>query len=537
MRDSGAALRSGLFQSVFRNSVWSTLAALASPVLQFLFGGLTLRYVGVDAMGFSLAVAAVLGIAARFSTLGIGEAALPAIASALAAGDERRGRRLIGAVLIVYLVASVGTAALMLTFASSFLRWSKTPVDGATAFGFIAISCLTHVLGQIQVAATTVLRAASRYDLVTMATTPLSFISGVVACMVVPFFPSLTTLALFGFAGASVGLLLAIAAASRAVPSFCRPLPGIGELHGLVRYGFWLMLTHLFAILTGGVDELVITGTCGAAVVPPWAIGKRFWATGHTFLAQHVEHLIPTLGSLRNTAADAVDRVAGIMHWYIMLLAAVIYTLMAWSGEAIVGIVAGVAIGELCQPAIFAFSMFGMGLALLIIPITSALAAGVSRPSFVVSVLSNSVQLLAVYGLATTFGSPAVYYAPLVAIPFLLLAMGTTPASIFDPGSAWSRVQPVLVPLAMGLLGVISSLAWPIGLAGWQQTALGGLLAVTVFVATIALEKVFSVNSSYHAQLAKVVLHTREVATRSIAILPIWFQRGRTVSQHEKVPP
>ena len=181
--------------------------------------------------------------------------------------------------------------------------------------------------------------------------------------------------------------------------------------------------------------------------------------------------------------------------------------------------------------------MFGMGLALLIIPITSALAAGVSRPSFVVSVLSNSVQLLAVYGLATTFGSPAVYYAPLVAIPFLLLAMGTTPASIFDPGSAWSRLQPVLVPLAMGLLGVISSLAWPIGLAGWQQTALGGLLAVTVFVATIALEKVFSVNSSYHAQLAKVVLHTREVATRSIAILPSWFQRGRTVSQHEKVPP
>ena len=93
----------GLFRAVVRNSVWSTFAVVASPLLQFVFGGLTLRYVGVDATGFSLAVGAVLGIAGRFGTCGIGEASLPAIASALASGDAMRTRRLIGLVLVWWL--------------------------------------------------------------------------------------------------------------------------------------------------------------------------------------------------------------------------------------------------------------------------------------------------------------------------------------------------------------------------------------------------------------------------------------------------
>jgi O-antigen/teichoic acid export membrane protein len=526
-----------LLKTVFRNSAWSTLAVVASPILQFLFGGLTLRYVGVAATGFSLAVGAILGIAARFGTLGIGEAALPAIASALATGNSRLARRLIGIVFAVFGVASAVTATGMLLCADTVVEWSKTPVATTTASTFIVISCAAHVLGQMNLALLTVLRAASRYDLVTAVTTPLLLVSGVVACMLVPMFPSLITVALLGLLSSTAAFSVALVAAVKAVPEVRSPLLGVGELPALARYGFWLSLTHAFGALTGGVDDLVITGSCGAAVVPPWAIAKRLWLTAHTFLAQHTEHLIPTLGSLRHTARNAFDDVTMGMHWYVMLVSAMGYTLMAWCGEAIVGAVAGSDVAVLCQPPLFAHSLLGIGYALLIMPVVAALAEGASRPSFVVAMLSNSAQLAAVYWLARTAGAPAVYYAPLVALPVLLLATGTTSTSIFDYRSAWARLQPVLVPMAAGFVGVIASLAAPADLHAWQRMALGGLLAMSALLATIGVEKVFAVNAPFHAQLLRVARHAIDVISRSTSRIPGGiFVRHRTPQRPKQVP-
>ena len=74
-----------LLRTIFRNSFWSTFASVASPVLAFLFGGLTIRYVGIEAAGFSMAIGSILGIASRFGTLGIGDAIVPAMAAAFLA--------------------------------------------------------------------------------------------------------------------------------------------------------------------------------------------------------------------------------------------------------------------------------------------------------------------------------------------------------------------------------------------------------------------------------------------------------------------
>lgn len=512
MESTAQSVRSGLMKTVFRNSAWSTLSVIASPLLQFLFGGLTLRYVGVEATGFSLAVGAVLGIAARFGTCGIGEAALPAIAASLGANDERRVRGLIGVVFAVFGVSSVLSAMLLMAVAGPFVEWSKSPVDSTTAASYIAIACLSHVLGQLNLALTTILRAAGRYDLVTAVTTPLTLVSGIAACILVPLFPSLMTVAMLGLASAAVGLLVCLGVASRSVAAIRRPLLGLAEVPALARYGFWLLLTQAFGALTGGVDDLVITGTCGAAVVPPWAIGKRLWLTAHTFLAQHTEHLIPTLGSLRQSGREAVDGVAMAMHWYVMLLAAVGYTLMASWGELIVGAVAGADVAALCQPAIIAYSIVGIGYALLILPVIVALAEGASRPAFIVALLSNTAQIAAVFGLAKAFGAPAVYYAPVAALPALLLATGTTATSFFDSRAAWLRIRPVLVPAGCGLVGVIASMAIPDGdFPVWQRLLVGGLLAAGVFLATIGWERMLGVNAAFHRQLVRVVWHAFEV--------------------------
>ncbi len=521
--------RAGLASIILRNSAWSTFAVIAQPVLQFLFGGLTIRYVGMDAMGFSLTVAAVLGIAGRFGTCGIGEAALPSIAASLACGDERRARRLIGAVLAVFVTSSIVTAVLLSSSAGHLVEWSDALVGKSTAVTFIGVTCLSFVLGQITHALMTILRAAGRYDLVTMISTPLTLITGISACIVVPWFPSLISVALVGLVSTVAGSLTTLFVASRAVPALCRPLAGLSELPSLARYGSWLVLTSAFAALTGGVDDLVIAWGCGATAVPPWAIAKRLWLTAHTFLGQHAEHLIPTLGSLRNTARNSFDRVSSAMHWYVVLLAAVGYTLFAWAGEAIVAIVAGSSVASLCQPPIFAYSLYGIGLATLIIPVIAALAEGASRPAFVVAVLTNSAQLAAVYGIAITLGAPSVYYAPLAALPALLLALGTTPSSLFDPRSAWSRIHPVVVPLGFGILGVVSSAAAPVDMIGWQRMAVGGVLAVVILMTIIGVERIFLINTAFHLQLASVVTH----AVDGVSHLKL---RGKSVFARKQSP-
>jgi O-antigen/teichoic acid export membrane protein len=522
----------GFMKTVFRNSVWSTFAVIASPILQFLFGGLTLRYVGVEAAGFSLSVGAVLGIAARFGTFGIGEAALPTIAAALGAHDERRVRGLVGVVLAVFGLSSVATAVAFWTLSGQFVEWAKSPVDSATAATFIAIACVSHVFGQLSLAVSTILRAAKRYDLVTAVTTPLTLVSGVAACSLIPVFPSLMTVAAIGVASASLGLLAGLVAVSRAVPMASRPLLALTELPALARYGFWISLTHAFGSLTGGVDDLVITGTCGAAAVPPWAIGKRLWLTAHTFLAQHTEHLIPTLGSLRQAARDTADVMTMAMHWYVMVVAAAGYTLMASCGDVIVGVVAGGDVEGLCKPAVYAYSLLGIAYALLIIPVIVAMAAGASRPAFIVALLSNTAQIAAVFWLASRYGAPAVYYAPVAALPLLLLATGTTATRIFDAHAAWRRLRPVLVPSIMGLAGIAASMAISnCGFSALQRLAAGGSLAAGVVAATFVTERSLSINPVFHRQLVRVLWHAFESTAGSV------YRISEAIKRRDRVKP
>jgi len=505
MTIEGSRIDTGLFQAVVRNSAWSAFAVVASPLLQFVFGGLTLKYLGLEATGFSLAVGAVFGIAGRFGTFGIGEASLPALASATTSLDILRARRLIGLVLVVYLASSVITGILIYVGSDSLISWSRVPISNATASVFVACSCITFVLTQTNQAISIFLRAAGRYDLVTAVTTPLALVSGIVACAVLPLFPSLITVGLVGLASASATLLVSMVAVSKTVPGIRHPLLSFSELPVLARYGFWMLLTHAFSALTAGIDDLVIAGACGASALPPWAIGKRLWLTAHTFLGQHTEHLIPTLSSMRHKRHDSVEGMVMGMHWYLVLLGAVGYTFMATCGEILVGLVTGPSVAAICQPAIFGYSVFGLVMVLTIIPVIAAMAEGKSRPAFIVSFVSNTAQLSAVFLLARLFGVPAVYYAPIGAVPVLLMATGTTPTSIFEAQAALRRLHTVFVPLTAGVVGVVASTAFTgRDVSAMHRLVLGGTLAAGVFIVTLVVERQLAVNLAFHAQLLRV---------------------------------
>ncbi len=516
-----------LLRTIFRNSFWGTFASVASPILAFLFGGLTIRYVGIEAAGFSMAVGSILGIAGKFGTLGIGDAILPAMAAAIGVGDRLRIRMLIGALLLASAFSSCITAAAIVTFAGPIIAWTRTTIPSGVAITFIAITAVSTIVGSLSGTMMRILGSACRHDLITKTGLPLSIIVGIAGCILVPLFPSLMTVALIGCCSSLVSLAIFFTLARRVVPETVQPAFSLAEIPSLARYGFWISLTRVLTAMTGGIDDLTITAACGAAALPPWSICKKLLMTVHTFLAQHVEHLIPTLGSVREKSRQTFESINAGMHWYVVVLAAAGYTFAAWSGPAIIAAAAGSKVAALCEIPLSSYSVFGIFISLSIIPVISSMALSDAKPGFVISLVVNCSQLLALVLLAQNMGVPAAYYAPLFAIPFLVAALGTSSERLLDHELVWQRIRPVLVPLVYGLAGVAMSLGVPPTVTLLQRAAVGAVLATCVLALIIATEHCLGINAEPHRQLARVARHALGLAGGVFrALVPGRIEKG-----------
>lgn len=503
--------------TVFRNTVWSVFSVIATPILVFLFGGLTLRYLGMEKAGFALTVSAVFGVSGRFATCGMGQAALPALASAIGSGDTHRASSVSGILFFVFAASSVIPATLFAMTAPWFVQWVAIPLKATEATYYVTLCGLAHVLSQLALAAHIALRAANRYDLVTVVTAPLAFLTGLTACVVLPAFPSLLTMALINLGAATLGLLLALVATSRNAPLLLRWHPRCVDVPPLFRYGKWLFLGNLVASCTSGVDDLFIAATCGPASVPPWAIGKRLWLTLHTFLAQHIEHLVPLLSSMQGDRQDRIVRISRAMHWYIMVVAAIACVTLAWGGVAVVAVVAGESVAAFCLPSIQAFSVYCLCFALFIVPVTRGLAAGLSRLAFDVSATQQLSILFSVVVLAAVFGAPSVYYAPIFAVPFLSIALILVGVRLGESHPLAEWVTPVGIPLGLGgiLIGLSAILAAHV--PPRQGFWVGIFLAVMIVPATLGLERFLGLNRDLHTELRSVsatLLQTAKKRTR-----------------------
>jgi O-antigen/teichoic acid export membrane protein len=489
---------------IARNTAWSALAVVATPVLAFLFGGLTLRYLGLEIAGYGLAVGAIYSIAARFGTLGLGQAVLPRLAAAITAGDEHRARSLIGILLLVFTASGFAGAVGFLLLAPVFNSWTNAPVATSTATIYIGLCGFAHALGQVNLALATVLRAANRYDLVTAATTPLAFVTGLTACTLLPFYPSLLTMATISATAALLGVLIVCRLVIRTVPLVLRPLPGFGEIPGLIGYAGWLLGGNLLAVLTNGADDLLIAASCGVAGVPVWAIGKRLWMTVHTFLAQHVEHLVPLLGGLGLDERARVERIAHLMHWYVMMAAAGAFTFMAWSGPAIVGLVAGGEIGQTSQSAIRAFGLFGLCFALAIVPVTVGLARGRPRLSFQVTAILQISLFLPLALSALFWAGPSIYYAPLFGSAALLPLLGWAFSGSFGSQDRVAWLKPVTVPVGLAAFAIMATSLATMADSALLAVSVGCLMAMAVLATAVLLERVAGVNVDCHARIGSL---------------------------------
>ena len=515
-----------LTSTIVRNTAWSALAVVATPVLAFLFGGLTLRYLGLEIAGYGLAVGAIYSIAARFGTLGLGQAVLPRLAAALTARDEHQARGLIGILLLVFTASGIAAATGFFLLTPVFNSRTDAPVTTSTAAIYIGLCGFAHTLGQVNLALATVLRAANRYDLVTAATTPLAFATGLTACTIIPFYPSLLTMATISASAALLGVVIVGRLAIRTVPLVLRPLPGIGEIPGLIGYAKWLLGGNLLAVLTNGADELLIAASGGFAAVPMWAIGKRLWITVHTFLAQHVEHLVPLLGGLGLDESARIGRIAHLMHWYVMMAAAGAFTFMAWSGPAIVGLIAGNEIGQASQQAIRSFAFFGLCFAIFIVPVTVGLARGRPRLSLHVIGLQQLTLFLPLWLFSRSIAGPSIYLAPLYGAACLLPLLPFVISGSYGSQDRVAWLKPVATSTGLAAFAIAATSLATMADSTVVAVSVGCLMAVTVLGTAVMLERAAGINVDCHVRFGFLV---RQGFDRAAERVQVCLGRGHRI--------
>lgn len=504
-RQIGESVNS-LARRIARNSVWSGFAAVASPVLMFLFGGLTIRYVGLEAAGVSVVVASIFGVAARLTLLGVSESFVPRMAAAIAAADQREIRTLFGTVMVFSTVMSVATAVTIVGCQSAFAghdpnsAWSN---DGAA---FILLASLTHVVTTIQQLYASVLRAAQRFDLLTAFTLPISFLTGLGGCSVLPLSPRLTTVGTVSLISAVATLVAAAALARQTVPGIRRPRIALGMLVPLVRYGAWITLSNLLSVLTASLDALMLAAVCGASAVAPYNVAKQLFITGHTMLLQQTEHIGPTLSALRAARSDLADRIAGGMLWLTAVLAAVGYSCIAWAGPTIVAVVAGDDVAFLSRMPILSYAAYGLAMSLLIVPVTRGVATGFPKLAFLVSLAIGPSLVVGIAVLGRLVGVPVVYFAPMLAIPALFALLGTTPDSLCDPQVLLDRLAVVSVPLMLSIGAIAGSALVGDHVGRPTRLAVTVLITVGMVPLTLAIEHVMRSNRDLHALAWQVVL-------------------------------
>lgn len=506
----GGESTGSLATRIARNSLWSAFAAVAAPVLMFLFGGLTIRYLGLEAAGVSVVLASIFGVAARLTLLGVSESFVPRMAAAVAAADHLEMRTLFGTVALFSTAMSIVTAVVIVG-CRHFVVGAGSATGWFDDIGmFVLLASITHVVTTVQQVFSSVLRAAQRFDLLTAFTLPISFVTGLCGCAILPMFPRLVTVAGVSLLSATATLIAAAVLARRTVPDIARPLTAFGTLVPLVRYGAWITLSNLLSVLTASVDALVLAAVCGTSAVAPYNIAKQLFITGHTMLLQQTEHIGPTLSALGQDRQSMADRISGGMLWLTVMLAAVGYSCIAWVGPTLVGVVAGGDVAEASRMAILGYAAYGLAMSLLIVPVISGIATGFPKLSFLVSLAIGPVLVLGIAVLGSLVGVPMVYLSPMLAIPLLLILFGTTPASICDGSILSSRLAMVSVPLVLACLAIIASAAAGdlIGRSG--RLASAAVISMGLIPTALIIEHLTRSNRQVHAIVLRALLSSSQ---------------------------
>lgn len=441
---------SPILHRAVRNSILIGLGTVATFVLGFVFGGLTIRYLGESRAGYLLTLQTILALNALLGGFGLGTPSIRRIAVLHAQADLPTARAVVGSVSTVNIITGLLFALLIVILFPAIFTWSRLDpvyqIDAFWATFFVVASFLfAHIRGPWQA----VYHATQRYDLITALTTIFGLLSGATGIAVLTVAPYMSTIALSNCAVSAVLLMCDTFFVRRLLGRIPIPTWKWSEIRPMLGFGGWTYLSSLGGFLFTNLDRLILTAFLGSAAMPYYVMPQRLFLQIHTALGSQCQFLFPMLSAFGDTAAVQIERLKDRLRWFVALTSGAAYTGLALVGLAILSRLVSPEFAELATLPLFLACIQGFVHAQMIVPYFTSWTVGAGAPNTVAQLTNGVLVVLTAIWLIPRYGFVGASVAQLWIGPVVLVHTLWVRRLLSPQGDLWGWLRAYISPCLM----------------------------------------------------------------------------------------
>jgi O-antigen/teichoic acid export membrane protein len=329
-------IRVSQLQLAVKHSIHSFIGTASVLVVNFLFAGLTIRYLGIEQAGFFITLNTVIAIAQVAGGLGIGNAAMMRISELYGQGDREICRKILGSVLLVNLCIGVVVGFCMFFLFPEIFVWSRLPdIYRKEAFNATVLSGLAFTIDQIGGSCRMLYAACQRQDIRNISMSLMGFLGGIFRIVCLRGFPSMTVAGGANCVVSLVWLCMDLYFVQRLLGRQVQLTWLWVEVRKMLRFSFWDMANNTGMGVINSADRIILTSVSGSGALPFYAISQRFYQQIHMGLAQQFSFLFPMLAATGKDVYQQVESVHDRTRWLLAVLGSLIYGVLFAVGPLI----------------------------------------------------------------------------------------------------------------------------------------------------------------------------------------------------------
>lgn len=504
--------RPPFLRKAFRSAATSAAGSLATAVVQLVFAGLAIRYLGTSRAGFFLTLQTLTGLNLVLGDLGLGAAAIRQVAALNAAGRDEESAKTVAAVSAVTGVTAMLLAAVLVIFFDALFAWSRLDAqyyEDAKLATYITM--LGFVISQVTGPWRATYAALQRYEIegvMNTATGVISGIGGIIALSVVPSMTALAIVRTSVYMGRAILDSRIVGPLIGAVPW---PRFSWTRIRPLTSFGFWTLVDSVSSTILARANTIILTQFLGSAALPYYELPQRTFALIHGALARQSHFLLPLLATYGDDVVNQVRRTEDRLRWLVSVVGVVIYVGMAITGPLVLAYLVSPEFASHSRWVLYVTCVQGFVHSVDIIPYFASLAIGTARPNALATMLqgllvsATAFLLIPVYGV---FGAALSQLWVIVTVAMHTRWVGQLVPR--QPDSA-PRLSAYVSPLAMALVWI----------GCWQlvNMVLDGVLAVAVSLAfgafaggltLLIIERMFFRKRQRLETLARIIVEAKQ---------------------------
>lgn len=328
---------SPVLRQAVSHSAYSAVGTFSVFVVNFLFAGLTIRFLGNEQAGFFIVLSSLFALSQAAGGLGLTIPATKRTAELYAVGDYAAVRRVAGMVLLVNSAIGAVVVLACAAFFSQIFAWSRLPpMLRADAFLATLLMAGAFLADQAGGALRMLYASCQRQDLRNYTLSAVGLGGGLLKIAWLAWYPTMPAAAGAAFAVSVGWFLLDFWLVRRLLGAAVSPAWCMGEIRPMVRFSAWELFSAVGVSLGTTVDRFVLTTYLGAGSLPYYAIAQRFFQLIHTALAQQFSFVFPLLAASKESVQRSIDAIEDRLRWFMATLGALLYAGVFIVGPAIV---------------------------------------------------------------------------------------------------------------------------------------------------------------------------------------------------------